>query len=55
MRRVRRTCADWITSSLAAPARAEDDGGHRAVPPAQPALGVLPGDAGITHTKRVST
>ncbi len=43
MRRVRRTCAEWITSSLAASAGAEDDERHQAAPPAQRSLGVVPG------------
>lgn len=50
MRRVRRTCADWITSSLAVAADADDDDRRRpATSSAAPPLGVL---AGGTTTRR---
>jgi AcrR family transcriptional regulator len=53
MRRVRRTCGDWISSSLAATS-ADDDGHHQAEPSASPSLGVLPGAGAFDRRKKGS-
>ncbi len=43
MSRVRKTCADWISSSLAARSGVEHGGRHQALRRPAPSLGVLPG------------
>jgi AcrR family transcriptional regulator len=52
MRRVRRTCADWISSSLAAQAVAEDEGRQQAVPSSDSPLDLLQGGKKTSRKNR---